>query len=173
MRTIGAALDEARFIHLIRDGRDVALSRVKRGMGAEKPIGDVADLWKRRIENARKQAKRLRGRYLELRYEDLVADPEPALRAICELIELEFDPAMLAHHERAGERISELGDLAAEGERRGRDAGERQASHALAAKPPSAVRTGVWRTEMDPAERAEFEHVAGGLLAELGYDVPS
>jgi hypothetical protein len=26
---------------------------------------------------------------------------------------------------------------------------------------------------MDPAERAEFEGVAGGLLAELGYDVPS
>jgi hypothetical protein len=173
MRTIGDALEEARFIHLIRDGRDVALSRLKRGMGAEKPIADVADLWKRRIENARKQAKRLRGRYLELRYEDLVAAPDPALREICALIELDFDPAMLAHHERASERISELGDLAAEGERRGREAGERQASHALASQPPSAVRTGVWRTEMDPADRAEFEHVAGGLLAELGYDVPS
>jgi hypothetical protein len=173
MRTIGTALDEARFIHLIRDGRDVALSRRKRGMGADKPIGDVADLWKRRIDNARKQAKRLRGRYMEVRYEDLVADPEHALRQICELIELEFDPAMLAHHERAGERISELGDLAADGERRGREAGERQSSHALASQPPSAVRTGVWRAEMDPVDRAEFEHVAGGLLAELGYDVPS
>ena len=110
---------------------------------------------------------------MELRYEDLVGEPEPALRAVCELIELELDPAMLAHHERAGERISELGDLTAEGERRGREAGERQASHALASEPPSPVRTGVWRTEMDPADRAEFEHVAGGLLAELGYDVPS
>jgi len=173
MRAIGDALDEARFIHLVRDGRDVALSRLKRGMGAEKPIGDVADLWKRRIENARKQAKHLRGRYLELRYEDLVADPEPALREICELIELEFDPAMLAHHERAGERISELGDLAAEGRRAGREAGERQKSHALASQPPSGARTGVWRAEMDPDDRAEFEHVAGDLLAELGYDVPS
>ena len=173
MRTIGKALDEARFIHLIRDGRDVALSRLKRGMGAQKPIGDVADLWQRRIENARKQAKHLRGRYLELRYEDLVAGPEPALREICDLIELDFDPAMLTHHERAGERIAELGDLEAEGERRGREAGERQASHALASEPPSTVRTGIWRTEMDPSDRAEFEHVAGDLLAELGYDVPS
>ena len=173
MKPIGAALEEARFIHLIRDGRDVALSRRKRGMGAEKPIGDVADLWKRRIEHARKQAKRLRGRYLELRYEDLVAEPERALRGICDLIELDFDPAMLAHHERAGDRIAELGDLAAEGRKQGRDAGERQASHALAAQPPSDARTEAWRAEMDPAERAEFEHVAGGLLAELGYDVPS
>src|SRR5687768_3442650 len=70
MRPIASALDEARFIHLVRDGRDVALSRRKRGMGADKRMGDVADLWKRRIEHARKQAKRLRGRYLELRYED-------------------------------------------------------------------------------------------------------
>jgi hypothetical protein len=173
MRPIGGALGEARFIHLIRDGRDVALSRLARGMGEDKPMADVADLWRRRIENARRQAKRLRGRYLELRFEDLVAEPEPALRGVCELIELDFDPAMLAHHERAGERISELGDLAAEGERRGRGAGERQASHALAAKPPSAARTEVWRTEMDDEERVAFEAVAGGLLAELGYDVPS
>jgi hypothetical protein len=173
MRPIGAGLGEARFIHLIRDGRDVALSRRARGMGDEKPIADVADLWRRRIENARRQAKRLRGRYLELRFEDLVAEPERALREVCELVELDFDPAMLAHHQRAGERISELGDLDAEGVRRGRDAGERQAAHALAAKPPSGARTEVWRTEMGAAERAEFEAVAGGLLAELGYDVPS
>ncbi len=173
MRTIGGALDEARFIHLIRDGRDVALSRRSYGMGADKTIADVADLWKRRIENARRQAKKLRDRYLELRYEDLVAETEPALRSVCELIELEFDPAMLAHHDGAGERIAELGGLAPEGERRGREAGERQAAHALASQPPSGARTGVWRTEMDPADRAEFEHVAGDLLAELGYDVPS
>jgi hypothetical protein len=173
MRPIGAALGEARFIHLIRDGRDVALSRRARGMGENKPLADVADLWRRRIENARRQARRLRGRYLELRFEDLVADPEPALRTVCELIELEFDAAMLTHHERAGGRIAELGDLEAAGERRGREAGERQASHALAAKPPSAARTEVWRTEMGAGERAEFEAVAGGLLAELGYDVPS
>jgi hypothetical protein len=173
MKTIANGLPEARFVHLIRDGRDVALSRRKRGMGADKPMGDVADLWKRRIDNARRQAKRLRGRYLELRFEDLVADPERALRSICELIELEFDPAMLAHQERAGERIAELGDLAADGARTERDAGERQASHALAAQAPIAGRTEAWRTEMDPAERADFEEVAGGLLAELGYDVPS
>jgi hypothetical protein len=173
MRPIGAALGEARFIHLIRDGRDVALSRLKRGMGADKPIAEVADLWKRRIENARKQAKRLRGRYLELRFEDLVADPQAGLRSICELIELDFDPAMLHHHEGAGERISQLGDLPPQGERQARDSAERQAAHTLAAQAPTKARTEVWRTEMGAAERADFEAVAGGLLSELGYDLPS
>jgi hypothetical protein len=173
MRTIGGALPEARFVHLIRDGRDVALSRRRRGMGEGKPLADTATLWRRRIENARQQARRLRGRYLELRYEDLIADAEPELRRVCELIELDYDPAMLCFHRDAGERLSELGDLPAEGGRRGRAADERKAAHALAAQPPRADRSGAWRGQMSASDRAEFEAIAGGLLAELGYDVPS
>jgi hypothetical protein len=174
MRPIAAELGEARFVHLIRDGRDVALSRRRRGMGAGKPIADTAQRWKRRIERARSQARRLRGRYLELRFEELVDSPEPALRRVCELVELDYDPAMLAYHERAGERVAEMGgDLEAREGRQPRSGAERLSSHALATGPPRAERTEAWRTEMSEAERREFEAVAGGLLAELGYDVPS
>jgi sulfotransferase family protein len=174
MRAIGAVLDEARFIHLIRDGRDVALSRRRRGMGAGKPIADTAERWKRRIERARSQARRLRGRYIELRFEDLIADPEPVLRRACELVELDFDTRMLAHHERADGRLSEIGgDLDGREGRQARSGAERLASHALATGPPRAERTEAWRTEMSDPDRREFEAVAGGLLADLGYDVPS
>jgi hypothetical protein len=171
MRLIGRTLPEARFVHLIRDGRDVALSRRRRGMGEGKPIADTAERWRLRIEQARKQARRLRGRYLELRYEDLVADPETGLRAACELVALEFDPAMLSHHVRAEERLAELRGLDAAGERRARSGEERQASHALAKAPPTSERVGAWRTEMSEADRAEFERVAGDLLAGLGYEI--
>jgi len=171
MTRIGELLGEARFVHLIRDGRDVALSRRRRGMGAGKPMADTARLWRRRIEGARGQAKRLDGRYVELRYEDLVADPESELRRICELIELDFDPSMLDYHRRSGQRVAELGDLAAEGERRGRSADERRAAHALAVGPPDAARTEAWRAEMSDEDRAAFEAEAGTLLRELGYDV--
>ena len=136
MQPIGELLSEARFVHLIRDGRDVALSRRARGMGASKPMADTARLWRKRIEGAREAAKRLRGRYVELRYEDLVADPEPGLRRVCELIELDYDPAMLAYHDGAGERLAELGDLAPVDARRGREGAERDrralARHAAA-----------------------------------------
>jgi hypothetical protein len=173
MGEIAGVLAEARFVHLVRDGRDVALSRRRRGMGAGKPMTDTARLWRRRIEGARRQARRLRGRYLELRYEDLVADAEPALRAICDLIELDYDPSMLAYHERAGDRLAELGDLPAVGPRRARSAAERRSAHALAQSPPVTDRAGGWRKLMSAADRAEFEAEAGELLAELGYDVPS
>jgi Sulfotransferase family len=142
-------------------------------MGAEKPIADTAQRWRNRIEEARRQARRLRGRYLELRYEDLVAAPEPPVRRVCQLIELDYDRAMLDYHERAGERLAELGDLPATGARGERPGEERRASHALAARPPTAARMGAWREQMSAAERAEFEAVAGDLLVELGYELPS
>ena len=173
MRAIARALPEARFVHLIRDGRDVALSRRRRGMGAGKPMADTARRWRKRIEEARRDSRRLRGRYLELRFEDLVADPEPALRGICELAELDFDPAMLAHERAAAERLGELGDLPATEGRAARPGDERLSAHALAASSPTGERIGVWRTEMSEADRREFETVAGDLLAELGYDVAS
>jgi hypothetical protein len=174
MTAIGAALDEARFVHLIRDGRDVALSRRRRGMGAGKPIADTAQRWRRRIERARADARRLRGRYLELRFEDLVADPEPSLRRVCELVELDYDLAMLDYPAHAGGRLAEMGgDLEAREGRRGRVGAERLASHALATGPPRPERTEAWRTEMTESDRREFDAVAGPLLAELGYDVPS
>jgi len=171
MRTIAKVLPEARFVHLIRDGRDVALSRRKRGMGVGKPMSDTAERWRGRIERARRQAKRLRGRYMELRYEDLVANPEPELRRVCEHLELDLDPAMLSFHERAPERLAEMGrDLPPEGGRIARSGRERLASHALATAPPTDRRTGAWRTEMSAADRAAFEAVAGELLRELGYE---
>jgi hypothetical protein len=173
MDAIGAVLPEARFIHLIRDGRDVALSRRARGMGADKPMAKTATLWRRRIEDARAQAQRLGGHYMELRYEDLVAGPEPHLRNICELIELEFDAAMLRHEEGAETRLAELGDLEAEGGRQARDARERAAAHARARRPASTARTGAWRTEMPAEDVREFEGVAGDLLRDLGYDLLS
>ena len=57
MRKIGGELGEARFVHLIRDGRDVALSRRRRGMGAGKPMANTAELWRKRIELARGQSR--------------------------------------------------------------------------------------------------------------------
>ena len=130
----------------------MALSRLVAGDGrgaSRSPTSPTS--WKRRIENARRQASACAGRYLELRYEDLVADPESALGRVCELIELDYDPAMLGYHERAAaERIGELGDLPAEGERREprpRRAPRRPISLAASAADQCPHAT-AWRREM-------------------------
>ncbi len=168
---IGAALgDQARFVHLIRDGRDVAVSRgaraVKRGREAT-PARDEAETWKRRIEGARAEANEV-AHYLELRYEDVIADAAPVLREVCEFIDLEYDPAMLDYHQRASERLSELSDLPGKGGKV-RPGSERIAAHALTSEPPRADRVERWRTELSEEAIAEYEDVAGELLHELGY----
>jgi Sulfotransferase family len=170
-KRIQRALPEAHFIHLIRDGRDVALSLSEVSWGP----GDVqaaATKWVDELSRARQRARRLaRDSYMEIRYEDLVADPEPLLRRIADFVELPWSDSMLEYHHGAEERMKEVirdfhplggGTITAE---------ERQRQHELVKSPPSSSRVGRWRTEMSPEDREAFESVAGELLAELGYDV--
>jgi hypothetical protein len=172
MLEIQGALPEARFVHLIRDGRDVALSRMRRALGEPPPVWRIAENWKRRIETARQDAAEL-PHYLEIRYEDLVRETEPTLRAVCEYSELPWDPAMLEYHHRAEERLREMaGDLPARGGKALRPGSERIAAHALARERPRPERIGAWRDEMSAEDAAAFEEAAGDLLADLGYLAP-
>ena len=173
MRKIEKALPEARFIHVIRDGRDVALSRWKRtlGDGEKAPAGQVAEGWQRRIRRAQKQGRRL-DHYLELRYEDLVTDTEPNLRRISEFLELEWDPVMLRFYERAADRMSEMArDLPASEGKPTRPGDERMQAHAMTQKPPDPSAMYRWKERMDAEDVAAFDAAAGELLAELGYEV--
>ena len=86
MRLLHKTLPEARFVHVIRDGRAVALSLSGLSWGPQ-TAAEAADRWVADIERARKMARRL-PHYAEVRYEELVADPEPSLRRACELCEL-------------------------------------------------------------------------------------
>ena len=169
MRRISRTLPEARFIHLIRDGRDAALSRAQASDKRVRPA-NAAERWRERIEEARVQAARV-PHYIEARYEDLIRDPEGALRRILSFAELDWDPAVLRYHERAEERLREMDrDLPAKGGKGHRDAARRVGSHEMTMRPPDPRRLARWREEMSADELAEFEAVAGDLLSELGYE---
>jgi hypothetical protein len=169
MREISGVLPEARFIHVIRDGRDVALSRWKRATNPA-PAEKVAKTWRRRINKAREQARDVE--YMELRYEDLVTDTEAVLRRVCDHIDLDFDPVMLSYHEEASGRLAEMSrDLPGDGGDVRHSSEERMAAHALTSEPPTSARIAAWREEMSAEDRTAFESVAGELLAELGYEV--
>jgi hypothetical protein len=173
MRKIQKTLPEARFIHVIRDGRDAGLSqnaRIARRGKDPVPPREMARRWRKRIIKAREDADQIDG-YLEVRYEDLIDDTEGVLRRICELVELDYDPAMLSYHERASDRLQEMAAaLPARKGRPEREAGERVAAHTMTTKPPDADRVAVWKREMSESETAEFEEAAGYLLDELGYE---
>jgi hypothetical protein len=170
---LGRAVPEARFVHMIRDGRDVALSTNRRlvELRGSKPVPAerMAKRWRHRILSAR-GVEQVRGRYMEIRYEDIVRETEPSLRRVCEFVELEYDPVMLDYHVRAADRLQEMNRERERGSRRTLTGEERMQAHAMTTKPPQEERIDVWKTEMDDAYREEFEAHSGELLRELGYE---
>ncbi|HEV3471789.1 MAG TPA: sulfotransferase [Actinomycetota bacterium] len=142
----------ARFIHLIRDGRDVALSYADVPFGP-KTVGRAARLWARRVKAGCDAGRALpKGLYLEVNYEDLVDDAEGEIKDICDFLELDFDPGMLDYTERARGSVLPRASM----------------YNPNVVKPPSKTRS--WRETMRPGQVAAFEAVAGDVLSALGYE---
>lgn len=87
---------DAKFIHMIRDGRDVALSFSRTFWWHKSPLENL-DRWQREIIKITGDAASLlsRKKYLEVRYEDFVRDPEKSLRGITDFLGVPFEKKML------------------------------------------------------------------------------
>lgn len=155
IKTLHALWPEARFVHLIRDGRDVYLSMANRPMhnlkpGAfdswkEHPVPTAALWWEFNVQCGRAAEKELGPRlYHEMRYEAFTANPHEECAKLCAFLDVRYDDAMLRFHEGSEVRFK-------------RD------------KRPITAGLRNWSSEM-PAEDVErFEAAAGWLLDELGY----
>jgi glycosyltransferase involved in cell wall biosynthesis len=168
MAELVSLLPEARFVHLVRDGRDVAVSlREQPFAPGDGGIEAAATHWRDELLAARAAAARV-PHCLEVRYERLVSSPEETLREICAFAELPFHPAMLRAHERAAARLAELPEARPAGDGVATRAA-RAARHVRTCQPPDPTRAGRWATALTAEEVAVVERVAGDLLAELRY----
>ena len=161
-------LPEARFIHIVRDGRDVALS-IKDLWWGPNSVAEAAQYWKSGIQKARSQVVGLH-HYREIRFEDLVLDTERHLRQLCDFIELAWHPAMLEYHRNAEDRLMELTSFLDPKTQKVVTVEERRSTHTYVKLPPDASRTHRWRREMTATEREEFAAIAGQMLDEFDYD---
>lgn len=93
---------DAQVVHIVRDPRDVIASSMEAPWIEERPL-ELARAWRRFNTTAAQQgAAAGPARYHRVRYEDLVAGPEPVLRLVCAFLEEDFDPAMLDPAARSG-----------------------------------------------------------------------
>ena len=150
---LAATWPDARFVVLVRDGRDVALSVMGVPFGPNNAWA-AARSWATAVRQGREAAARYPGRVLEIRYEDLVSKPEETVAAVCVFLELEYSPDMLAIEQTDRSKVV-----------------EDQASwftNVWAGITTAAV--GKWKTELTPREVDVFESVAGDELRLLGYE---
>jgi hypothetical protein len=152
---------ETRFVHLIRDGRDVCLSvskwrLVNYTLGHfrsyhEDPVTTAALWWEWHVRSGQEGGMSLGpDLYQEVRYESLVAYPARECAALCGLLNVSYDAAMLRFHE-------------------GRtQTGPGLSSNRSWLPPTPGIRD--WRSQMCNEDLERFEAVAGDLLKELGYE---
>lgn len=165
MRQIAERLPEARFIHILRDGRDVALSWRETWFAPDREVEALVRNWAQMVAGARQQSHGLH--YLELRYDQLLLDPQTQIRRVCEFIELDFQPAMLDYHRHTSGRLAEHrarfnndGSLLVSQE-------QRLHQQWRTTQPPDTSRLEVWREQLTTEQRAACARAGGELLEEF------
>lgn len=156
MTTIEELFPGAAFIHVIRDGRDMVVSRkaaARSWPGLQSRsvrIGETAGQWAAELRAARETADREGLRYTEVRYEEMRVDPAGGLRGLFEFCGIPADEDLVA-------AICEQTRLSRQ--RRGEgDAFRRRGE------------IGEWRKTFGLRDRLRFDRAAGDMLVELGYE---
>jgi hypothetical protein len=93
---IFSAFSDAKMIHMIRDPRDRSAQGADKKHGTRGKSGWLTARWKFSAYLAQHNSRRYQGKYLVVRYEDLMQDTEKALRRICDFLNEDYLPAMLA-----------------------------------------------------------------------------
>ena len=151
-RTVPGAL----FVHMIRDGRDVALSLSKEGWIRPFPWDrgrrlQVAALhWRWKVERGRQFGREIQHRYLEVSFEDFVSSPAKTLADLSKFLD----------HDLNYERIQQqpIGTVM-----------ESNSTFIGADGTPTSSPVGRWKTLLSAPEVVQIESVTGPLLQELGY----
>lgn len=157
LRLLERLFPDALFVHLIRDGRDAALSflSMPKGLMTEtwmqpRDPAAFAGQWRAEVKAAQRLGRRVGAeRYLEVRYEELVGDVEAVLRRVSAFARLPYESGMANY----------AGNV---------DVSTKPHQQSLRQPPTAGLRD--WRLQMSPEDVGAFDRVAGDLLDELGYE---
>lgn len=98
---------DAQFVHIIRDGRECAVSWAS--MRPERSVATVyagALLWRHAVRAGAAAGRRLgTGRYFEIHLEQLVAEPRATLASVCDFLEVDFSEQMIDYRATARSKV--------------------------------------------------------------------
>ncbi|NOT26902.1 MAG: sulfotransferase [Acidobacteria bacterium] len=140
LRELRQLFPDAQFVHVVRDGRDVALSIQKQGFGAKNAC-QAAGEWTRAIDSITAFSQDLSDdQYVEVRYEDLTSRPAAVVEELADFLGID-------------DRTGEL----------------RTYVHTHIQREITQDNSGKWHQALSAREVERFEAVAGDILAHFGY----
>ena len=144
----------AKFVHLLRDGRDVAIEIAEADFWPHSVWGG-AQRWLHCIRAARVFGQELDSEsFLEIKYESLCRDPEPVIRQLCDFIEEPFDPGMLSHHKSESTRTWAKIKI-----------------HQATARPITTEFVEIYKRRLNQHDQQALEALFREALQEAGYEV--
>jgi len=143
---------QARFIHMVRDPRDVVASASKLPLGGKTALGIAYDWERALLSGLAAEASWGAQGILRVKYEDLVTNPKETMERICEFLEVEFYPEMLSFH--TTEAARELSKLK---------------HHRRVSSPLDKKAVGRYKTELSPNVVQLIESYLSEPMRFMGY----
>ena len=141
---------DAQILHIMRDGRDCALSMLGRGKDLDiHNIYQAATIWKQYVDAGQAAGRLLdSSQYYEFHYEDLLQNPSESVSGICDFLGEDFSESVINF-------------------RKASCSGKTP----LLQKPIQTGNSGKWKNRMSTRQIRVFEYIAGDTLAANGYTV--
>lgn len=165
LSTLAEVWPDAKYILLVRDGRDVACSykaladlQSNSPYRPKLPVGivDIANEWKVNNERILSFFESLPSAFhYTLRYEDLILSTEEELTRLCDFLGVTFEASMLSFH--ISNRLNEDEPKSTLDWKR------------MTLQEPDPGNIGKYRNELDAVEIEEFNTVASAILGKFGY----
>jgi hypothetical protein len=145
---------DSRIIHIVRDGRDVLVSR-RRIRWARGSTPQQAHDWRWQVLLGHKLGRMLGPHYCEIRYEDLVDEPENVLRGICDFVGEPYDDQMLRYRDNSATEMPQ----------------ESMKWHKMSVLAPDKSKKFEWKKALSLPDQIIFQEIAGDALSEFGYEI--
>ena len=143
----------AKYVHMLRDGRDAINSLLKLGWYTR--IDDACWRWETSVRMAQKLGQKLEdGSFLEIKYENLTLEPENEVKRLCSFLKIQYNPEML-NPQQTAEKIMKNTIATPQ--------------HKNILKPINTSRIGNWEQELDTSQKAQIHKYIGKTLRELNY----
>lgn len=153
LETIVRLFPNCRIIHIVRDPRAVVASRLKVPWASDDVVANAVK-WRLEVSCGRSFADRhdlAHGRFLEVRYEEVVTDPAQILRRVCDFLGEPYDACMLEYHSSASAYV------------------EKEPWKSGTTRPIYKSSMDSWRSRLSERQIFLIELIAGAEMDHYGY----